>query len=463
MSLKFNIGIITVVMIAVSFLSAPQLSAQTSTDVDARRAQLQAELAELEKQIDSQRSLVREKQREAVSLERDISILEAQIKQSRLEIQARDIAIRNLGVEIGNKNETISDLDAKLDREKRSLAQLLRRTRELDKASLLEVALTNKSISDFFSDIDDFEAIQVSLQDSFTNIRTTRVVTEEEKGVLLTKREEEQELRQLQVLEKNRIEEREAEKQELLDITKGEEERYQEILKSQEKTAAEIRAELFQLRGAAAIPFGEALDHANFVSAKTGVRPAFILGIIAEESNLGENVGTGTWTEDMHPERDRPVFEVIAATLGLDPNALPVSAAPWYGWGGAMGPAQFIPSTWACFGGYVNTSNGGCTRNPDRSWVGPWIYDSGEDRIRNILGKNSPSNPWEPRDAFMASALLLKENGADKGTYEAERLAALRYFAGWANANKPSYAFYGDDVMALADKYQKQIDILEGN
>ena len=52
----------------------------------------------------------------------------------------------------------------------------------------------------------------------------------------------------------------------------------------------------------------------------------------------------------MHPNRDRPVFAVIAQTLGFNPDDLPVSRKPWYGWGGAMGPAQFIPSTWAlCF------------------------------------------------------------------------------------------------------------------
>ena len=58
--------------------------------------------------------------------------------------------------------------------------------------------------------------------------------------------------------------------------------------------------------------------------------------------------------------------------------------------------------------------------------------------------------------------MSLDYNGADGGTREAERLAALRYFAGWANAKKAAYAFYGDDVMDFADEYQRNIDILEG-
>ena len=98
-----------------------------------------------------------------------------------------------------------------------------------------------------------------------------------------------------------------------------------------------------------------------------------------------------------------------------------------------MGPAQFIPTTWQL---YV-------------------------DRIRKITGHNPP-NPWDPFDAFAAAALLLKDNGAAAGTYSAERTAALKYLAG-SNWKKTAYSFYGDDVMALAQKYQEQINILQGS
>ncbi len=90
------------------------------------------------------------------------------------------------------------------------------------------------------------------------------------------------------------------------------------------------------------------------------------------------------------------------------------------------------------------------------------MYNASKDRIGKITG-NKPANPWNPEDAFTASALLLKDNGAAKGGAAAERLAALRYLAGWANATKPAYAFYGDDVMELAAKYQAQIDVLKGS
>ena len=61
-----------------------------------------------------------------------------------------------------------------------------------------------------------------------------------------------------------------------------------------------------------------------------------------------------------------------------------------------------------------------------------------------------------------ATAILMMNNGADAQTAGAERLAALRYLAGWKNAKKSAYAFYGDDVMELAAKFQSQIAILGG-
>ncbi len=420
----------------VSTYSVATALAQTGVGGDLteeRRAELERELASLEAEMAAQEMLVDSKSREAVSLQRDIAILEAQIAKAQLSVRARNLAIQKLSKSIGDKETTIGSLTQKIEREKESLAQLIRKTNEIDAYSLVEAVLSNQNFSEFFADLDSFQSIKSALHESFSVIEATKNLTREEMQKLEESQQEEEELRRLQELEKRKVEEQEKNKQTILKTTKGEEATYRKVLEAQQKTAAEIRAELFSLRGAAAIPFGVALTLAEGASAKTGVRPALILGIIAQESNLGENVGTGNWREDMHPTRDRPVFEQITARLGLDPDAMPVSAKPWYGWGGAMGPSQFIPSTWVLY----------------------------EDKITALTG-NNPPNPWNPEDAFMATALLMKDNGAGRGTRAAERLAALRYFAGWKNAENPSYAFYGDGVMDLAAKYQAQIDILKG-
>lgn len=111
-----------------------------------------------------------------------------------------------------------------------------------------------------------------------------------------------------------------------------------------------------------------------------------------------------------------------------------------------MGPSQFIPSTWAIYGGIKNYGNG-------------WEYDKNADAIRRINGGSGPSSPFNNQDAFIATALLLRDNGAN-GTYNGDRLAALRYYAGWGGATNPANSFYGDQVMNRKSRLAQEIQIL---
>ena len=132
----------------------------------------------------------------------------------------------------------------------------------------------------------------------------------------------------------------------------------------------------------------------------------------------------------MKPERDLQPFIRITQGLNLDPDIVPLSCPQAGGWGGAMGPAQFIPSTWELY----------------------------QNKITAVTG-NKPPNPWLPRDAFTASGIYLKELGATAGNFIAERTAALRYYAG-SNWSAPRNAFYGNDVMKIAGEYQELINTL---
>src|SRR5690606_36744773 len=213
-------------------------------------------------------------------------------------------------------------------------------------------------------------------------------------------------------------EQKEREKQRLLNLSKSEESNYRQVIALREADIAAIRSTLFNLRNTIAISFGEAYDLATTFSQRTGVRAALILAIITQESNLGENVGTCNRTGDPESRSyrnimpgpndghrsyrdDQTLFLKITAELGLDPNNTPLSCPMAAGWGGAMGPSQFIPTTWMSY----------------------------QSRIAAVTG-NNPPNPWNPVDAFTATSLLLADLGAANGSFSAERQAALRYYAG---------------------------------
>lgn len=414
-----------------------------------KRSALEAELSRIESEIAAQRTQLELKQRERTSLERDVAILDAQIQTAKLSIRQRDLAIQKLQSDILDKKKAIGVLDAKVLRGQDSIGQLLRLTQTIDDTSMVELAL-GKSFSDIFVELDEFEMIHTSLRESFAEMAVAREDLSARKAALEAQRSEEQELRQIQVLQRQELERAEKEKSALVAAAKGQEKVYQQIIADKQRDAATIRSALFDLRDSGAIPFGTAYQYAKEASAATGVRPAVILAVLRQETNLGENVGqclitnspnkgdgkgknTGRFfSQVMKGSRDVDHFMQITGELGLDPYSQVVSCPPSYGYGGAMGPAQFIPSTWVLY----------------------------KERIAKMTGQNPP-NPWSARTAIFATALLMMDNGADAGTRSAERLAALRYFAGWGNASKPSYAFYGDSVMRFADDYQADIDVLE--
>lgn len=407
-----------------------------------RREQLKAELSRLEEEIGEWEKRVGEKQREATSLERDIAILDAQISKAKLQIRARTLAIDSLGRAIGTKEESIGVLSATIARQKESLAESLRTMHEIDDISFIEQLLIYPNFSAMLGEAEHIGMVQKALQESLETLRATRSEEEGVKVSLEKEQGEEFELRALLEIERNQLHKKEKERQNLLAVTKGKESEYKKVLTAKEKDAAAIRTQLFLLQGSPAIPFEKAVAYAELASQKTGVRAAFILGVIAQESELGKNIGQCNlpddpsqykWEAVMKASRDHQPFLDITRRLGLDPESMPVSCpmrnsrGERVGWGGAMGPAQFIPSTWVLF----------------------------ESRISAITG-NTPPNPWNPKDAFVASGLLLKDNGAD---YD-ERKAAAKYFAG-SNWNSYLGRSYASQVLAKVATYQDQLDILK--
>ncbi|MFA6503187.1 MAG: hypothetical protein WCT45_02945 [Candidatus Paceibacterota bacterium] len=429
--------------------------AQTALDqaVANRQQQLQNQLNDIESQIAVQQQLLDTARNQHQTLQTQIDAFNAEIKRTQLQIQAIDLTITKLNGNIGAHNQTLTQLSAQLEAEKESLAQILRQTQMLDDYSVINVALSSQNVSGFFSDLDAFTSIKSALADSFDQIQKTSASTEVEKEALQARLAEQEQLQAEAKLAKQAVQAQEKEKQKLLTQTKGVEANWQKLIATNQRTAAQIRTELFQLAGGGGqISLPTAITLAKQAGAATGVRPAFILGILKQETNLGANVGQCLLTNVpnkgdgkgknsgklirgvMKPSRDVDPFMVITSALGLDPLAMPVSCPQSTGYGGAMGPAQFIPSTWT-------------------------IYKA---RIAKLAGHvNTPANPWDNLDAFTAIALYMTDLGAGAQTPAAERIAALKYFAG-GYYNKPAFSFYGTSVMGFAAQFQQDINLLGG-
>jgi len=408
------------------------------------------ELSQIEDQLAELLEKQKIQQKQTGTLKGDIDYLTSQINALKAKIKARVMVIAQLKVNIEEKVHKINSLSEKIEREHESLAQLLRNTNEFDNGdNLVGLILSNESISGFYNDLESYSSIKQAVKHSVDVINGVKEETEVAKQDLEKKQNAELDAKAELEGAQKKVVQTEAEKKQLLAISQNKEAEYQRLAAEKKARADKIRAALFPLRDAQAIPFGDALKYAEQANTKTGVRPALVLAILKQETNLGANVGSCTITnlitgetksvnsgtvfnQGIHPTRDLPLLQVILKELGRNPFETRVSCPLSFGYGGAMGPAQFIPSTWNLIKG----------------------------QIASALNKSVP-DPWNPADAIMASAILLKGNGAAAQTYSAEWNAACKYFSGRPCTDpKVKNAFYGNSVMALAAKMQTDIDLL---
>ena len=412
------------------------------------RKALEEELKKLEEQIDQYEKDIDRTEAEKKTLNNQISVLRKKINKLNLQIKESNVMIKDIGIQITDTKGSIEKTSLKIDDSQTKLKQILRTIYEEDQKSGIEILLSSNELSDFFDNLMYLESLGLKNTELLVDIKELKVSLEGQKESLDAERGDLEKVVKMQTAQKQESEKIKKETDYFLQLTEKEYKKYLEEKEVTQKKANEIRSRIFELIGVPQAPtFGEAYEMAKEIEKITGVRPAFLLAILTQESNIGKNVGqcylkdpkTGNGivirtgkdvSKVMKPSRDVPPFLQIAKESGRDPYNTPVSCPmpSVGGYGGAMGPAQFIPSTWMLY----------------------------RDRLKEITGRFA--DPWNIRDAFLASALYLADAGASKGTYNSEWSAALIYFSGSVNKK---YSFYGDSVMALVKAYERDIKALE--
>ncbi len=398
---------------------------------------------EIEKDLDKTGEEKKTLENKIYSLKRKITNLNYQINQSNL-------IVKDLGIQIGDTELSIEKTSLRIEDSKDKLTNILRTIYEEDQKPIIEILFSEPEISDFFDNLVALELLNSKSKELLQDIKLLKINLEGQKISLDGEKGDLEHMVEIQTIQKKENAETKQEQEYYLKITDAQYQKQLQEKQAIDEKAAEIRARIFKLIGVSEAPtFGEAYEIARHVESITGVRPAFLLAVLTQESNIGKNVGqcylknptTGAGevistgrklSRVMKPTRDVSPFLTITAELGRDPYATPVSCPMSYGYGGAMGPAQFIPSTWILY----------------------------RDRLKTITGE--PGDPWDIRDAFLASALYLSDFGAAKQTYNGEFNAALSYFAG-PSWYKSRYADvyrrdYGYPVMSITKRYESDIE-----
>ena len=399
-------------------------------------------------------------QQQKNTLQNQITTLKKKITGLEYQINQGTLMVKDLSAQISDTQASINKTNVRIQDSQNQIASILRSIYQEDQKPAF-VILLEGDISDFFSNIAYLESLNSRVSDLLESTKNLASYLESQKNKMDAEKGSLQKTIQTQTLLKKENEQNKKQQDSYLKLTEAQ---YQQQLKDKQesdKLAASVRARIFDLLGVSSAPtFGQAYDIAKYVSGLTGVRAALIMAVLTQESNLGKNVGqcymknaktgegvkikTGAYSpKTMSPTRDIPVFLNLIKSinegrgLARDPYTTPVSCVIYYngapyGWGGAMGPAQFIPSTW------VNAGYG--------------------QKVADITGK--VADPWDIRDAFLANGLYLKALGAASGAPKAEFNAAMRYYCGGSCSSYDK--FYGNSVVNIANQYEADIKAIGG-
>lgn len=368
------------------------------------------------------------------TLQGELAALNSRISRLEADIQRSALVVRDLGVQVQDTQSSIETAQRQIADYRLALADILQLTYEQSRRSSIEIILSGQPLSNIFGDLAAMDNLSARAEELLQNsIDLERYLVDQKRKMEGEKQAIETEI-YVQSVQRGSLQSTQQEKDALLTRTRGEEEIYQQQLaetrRQAEQVVSELKGRLFRMIDSAQeITEYEAVKLALQVADVTGICPAFLLAIIEQESALGRNVGgcylrdldkgTGIFIQTgnaaqrvMNPvarswERNSNTRDFVAITeqLGLDWRQTPVSCwipayrngVPW-GWGGAMGPAQFIPSTWL-------------------------IYRT---RVQQMMGI-SLADPWQPAHAFMAAAIYLRDEGAD-GTTRGHLNAASKYY-----------------------------------
>src|SRR4030042_6781880 len=257
----------------------------TKEECEAMLKQYEEEIAKLEQ-------VIGKTEQEKKTLQNQISSLKSKVKKIDLQIQQSTVLIKDVSYQIKDTEGSIDQTSSQIGNMRNQLAAILQIIYEEDQTSLVEILLSGADISEFFENLMALETLDEKSHDFLQEIKGLKTSLEGQKQSLDTEKGDLESTLKMQTLQKQESQNVQKQQEYFLQLT---ETQYQQYLKEKQATeakAAEIRARIFEVVGITKAPtFGEAYSIAKWVEGLTGVRPAFLLAVLQQESAIGKNVG----------------------------------------------------------------------------------------------------------------------------------------------------------------------------
>ncbi|MFH1601697.1 MAG: hypothetical protein ABIB61_01945 [Candidatus Shapirobacteria bacterium] len=198
----------------------------------------------LENQIQEYTQKLNELGKQKSTLSNEIAIMDSQIQLTALKIQQTQGSINLLEKQIGELGEKISELNISLDNLSLVFLQRVSESYKFQSTSPFSLFLSSSSFADFYRKLQYLKALQLNDRVVMVQLEETRSSFDQQKSQREEKQAELVNLKTTLDSQKNSLESQKSQKDYLLQITKNDEKRYQQLLSSARAEYEAIQAVL---------------------------------------------------------------------------------------------------------------------------------------------------------------------------------------------------------------------------
>ncbi len=212
-----------------------------------KMADLKAQIQALEQQATQLKGTISQTQDQANTLKNQIVNLKNQIAALQAQISLTGKKITKTTIEINDTQNNIFDTQTKIDKQKRTIAQLLLFIDYRDRDSLLGIILKNNDLSDYFRQTQSALTVNKNLMSLMDDLQNTENQLNQSKNTLVGKKNDLESLKQQQNAQKVSLDQVTKDKGQLLKDTKGQEAQYQKMLTEVEQQESVFFTQLREL------------------------------------------------------------------------------------------------------------------------------------------------------------------------------------------------------------------------
>jgi peptidoglycan hydrolase CwlO-like protein len=188
------------------------------------------ELEAVENKIEDYQKVIDLKKQQQATLSNQIDIIENEIKKAEEKIVRSDQEMGLVELEIKSLDLKIKEKDISLKYNKKLLSELIQSLYFKSQSNSLELLLKNDSLAGYFLELRNLDLISEKTKDLLTEVNRAKTELQKQKEDRSSKYEKLGRLKDESQMGKVRLEGQQDSKANLLEVTQGEEDKYQELL-----------------------------------------------------------------------------------------------------------------------------------------------------------------------------------------------------------------------------------------